>query len=226
MVFFHKKTVILSLIIVCCSCSSIRHVVPLESGQSRVSASLGGPITKIGDNFYPVPFLTLGYNYGIEHNLDLEAGVNFTDLFFGVTAIDAGINWHPLQQYRFRPGLYVSLKGTFTTQFKKETSRIFPQIDFGGYWHPSKRQYLYVGMETWIEFHSERYDGNNQKNHLLLNPYLGYIFKQRAWMFQVEGRAFTVNLSNTARAPKNIGFGDRGILGLFIGMSRDFGGTK
>ena len=230
MEFILLRLIGISIIIFCFSCSSIRHVIPLEPGESRISASIGGPITLVGDYYIPVPFLTLGYNYGLKHNLDLEAGFKITDELFGasigVTAIDAGVNYHVFTDCKFRPGLYLSLKGMLTTQFKKENTRFFPLIDFGCYWHPSKRNYIYLGMENWIELHTQRYDGNPQENHILLNPYIGYILQNKKWLFQLEGRAVTINCTNKGRAPKNIGFGDQGIIGVYIGISREFGAGK
>jgi hypothetical protein len=219
-----KSLTTVALSIMFLSCSSIRHVVPLKQGESRISVSIGGPVTKIGESFIPLPFVTAGYNYGLKYNLDIESGINITSLFFGITNIDAGINWHPVVPLLMRPGMYVSLKGVITTNFEKNGTRLFPVNDLGIYWLLFKHQYIYSGIESWVELHDVRYDGNIQKNHLLINPYIGYILEYKTWQYQLEGRVYTPNIPNKGRAVKNKGMGDYGIFGFFLGVSKSFGG--
>ncbi len=206
-------------------CSSVRMVRPLEKGQSAVTVSIGGPVTNVAGNNIPLPMLSAGYNYGICAKLDIEGGLNLTSTLFGLFHLDAGVNWRPLRPEKALPGITLSPKLFAITNFKAGGHRLYPTLTPTLYWDVN-RHYVYTGIENWFEPHSERSDGNDQKHHWLIAPYIGYGYAWKKWNFQIEGRGYTPNLKNTSRAVKNIGFGEYGILGFFIGVGRTIGGGK
>jgi hypothetical protein len=217
---------VFAFILAIVSCSPVRSVRPLEKGQSAVSLSLGGPITQVGKIYLPLPMLCLGYNYGLFETMDIEGGINFTDMLFGIANIEAGANWRPLFPEKFRPGFIVSPRLLAMTDFKPGESRVYPDIGLTAFWKIRKQIYWYVGSDTWIELDSTRDDGNTQKRHLLVAPYIGTDFGNDRWRFQAEFKLYTPNLSNKGRPAKNIGAGDKGIFGVFLGVSRYFGNKK
>ncbi|MFP4417337.1 MAG: hypothetical protein ACOC41_01745 [Chitinivibrionales bacterium] len=205
------------------NCSTVRHVRPLKTGQQQVTLSLGGPITEVGKSYLPLPLLGVGYTYGLRENLSLEGGLGVTSLLFGIMQLDAGCSFFPFKANGWVPGVFISPRFFLITDFEKESLRLFPDLDFGGYWE-YKRHYFYLGLESWFEIHSDRSDGVEQKHHWLAVPFLGYGIEKNRWSFQLEARVYTPNLENTGRATKNIGIGDNGILGVFLGVNRQFGG--
>jgi hypothetical protein len=207
------------------SCSSVRHVKPLEQGSSAASLSVGGPITKVGNIYIPLPLISAGYNYGLIEKLDLETGINVTGLLFGDLHLNAGVNYHPWLAEKLRPGLYLSPEFFFITNLRDGSPRIFPAVDAGLYWD-IRRHYLYCGVESWFEVSTIRNDGNPQNDHWLPIPYVGWGIESKRWQFQVEGKIYTPNQKNTGRPTKNIGIGEHGVLGVFIGASRSFRGKK
>lgn len=215
------KTLIF-IILVCTifSCSSVRHITPLNKNESAVNLSLGGPVTEVGKIYMPLPLSGCGYSYGITQNFSIESGINFTSMLYGILHIDAGVKWYPFIAKNAFPGLFVTPRLFFTTDFKH--NRLFPDLDAGMYWK-FKNHLPYTGIESWFEFHKKRSDGNIQKNNCLLIPYLGYGYKHKRWQYQFEMRLYTPNLKNTGRVTKHIGFCNHGILGFFIGISRVFG---
>jgi hypothetical protein len=73
----------------------------------------------------------------------------------------------------------------------------------------------------------ERDDGVAQEHHWLIAPYLGLSATRGRWQFQVEARVYTPNLnSEYGRCVENLGFGDHGILGVFLGIGRTFGASR
>ena len=46
------------------------------------------------------------------------------------------------------------------------------------------------------------------------------------WQFQFETRVYIPNLQNTGRPPTYLGFGEYGILGVFLGVNYIFGKEK
>jgi hypothetical protein len=208
------------------SCSPVRCVRSLEKGQSAVSLSLGGPITQVGKIYLPLPMLCMGYNYGLFETADIQGGINFTDLVFGIANVEAGANWRPLFPENFRPGFIVSPRLMAMTDFKPGASRLYPEIGLTALWKIRQQIYCYVGWDNWIELNDSRDDGAKQHHHVLVAPYIGTDFGNDCWRFQAEVKLYTPNLGNKGRPAKNIGVGDKGIFGVFLGASRYFGTKK
>jgi hypothetical protein len=207
------------------SCSSVRQIRPLDVGESAVNVSLGGPITKyIGDAYLPLPLISVGYNYGLMRTFDLEAGFHVMQAVFGIMHFDIGANWRPLQSRAWIPGLIVTPRFHFMTNFEPDAFSFYPDLALTLAWHPKEFFYPYAGIENWFELRTERDDNVEQPHHWLIVPYAGAVLCRGRWQFQVEARAYTPNLRNTGRGPKNIGFGEYGILGVFLGVGRTFGG--
>lgn len=202
------------------SCSSVRQIRPLDKGESAVTISLGGPITELGDIYSPLPLLSIGYTRGLlSRKLELEMGLHITEGLYGVLMIDGGLNYRPILSSGLRPGIIVSPKVFFTTDFSSSSVRIYPDLNLTSYWKIRQNFFIYLGLENWFEFSQEREDGNPQDNHWLIVPYLGLNCGNEKLLFQFESRVYTPNLKNTGRPTKNIGLGDNGILGFFIGLN-------
>ena len=147
-------------------------------------------------------------------------------MLFGILDLDLGVNWRPWSAQKYLPGLIVSPRIFGMTDFKPNSSRIFPDLGLSVYWNPKKFWYVYTGMENWFEFHDTRNDGNVQEHHWLITPYIGTHAGTERWMFAAECKLYTPNVSNFGRPVKNIGIGKNGVLGIFVGVSRYFGARK
>lgn len=219
---------ILSFILLLSSCSTVRQIRPLDRGQSAMGLSVGGPITEVGKIYIPLPLLCLSYNRGIlDKKLDLETGLQITQILYGILHLDIGVNYRPWQSRKWRPGFIVSPKIFLITDFEKlSTFRAYPDLGLTFFWEVKSNWYLYTGIENWFEFHQTRDDGNKQEHHWLIAPYLGINMGNEKWLFQFETRVYTPNLANTGRPTKNIGFGEYGILGFFLGVNYTFESKK
>jgi hypothetical protein len=210
-----------------CSCSSVRQVRPLDKGESSITFSVGGPITQVGKVTVPLPLLSVGYNRGIiAERLDIETGLHLTQLLFGILDIEAGVNVRPLLAKAGRPGITITPKFFFMTDFKPASARFYPDLGLTLYWDIKQTVYIYTGLENFFELATTRDDRNKQKNNWLIAPFLGVDVGNNDWQLQVEGRLYTPNLSNRGKPTKNIGFGDQGALGVFLGVNHAFGGNR
>jgi hypothetical protein len=203
-------------------CSTVRFVRPIDKGSSAVAVSLGGPITRVAGRYLPLPMLSAGYGYGITDYLSAEAGVHVTSALFGVAHVDAGVNWTPLRARGAVPGVVVTPGLVLLSNFKPHDSRAYPTVTPTLYWEVG-RHLMYTGAENWFERHSIRSDGNVQPYHWLFIPYIGYGISHGRWQFQSEARVYMPNLKNTDGATTNLGFGEYGVFGVFLGVSRTFG---
>lgn len=208
------------------SCSTVRQIRPLNKGESSVALSVGGPITQVGKIYFPLPLISVGYNYGCIDKLDVEAGFHVLFAIYGILEADLGVNWRPWSAKVFRPGLILSPKLFVMTNFKPASLRLYPDIGCTAYWEMAKYRYAYLGLDNWIECHQVRDDGNIQKEHWLIAPYAGMSIGNRLWQVQIEAKWYTPNLINDSRAVKNIGIGRYGIVGVFLGVNRSFGGAQ
>lgn len=208
------------------SCSTLRQIRPLAKGESSAAISVGGPITKVGNSYIPLPLISIGYNYGLVEKLDVEAGINLLSALYGIAEIDAGVNWRPWIARGFIPGLIASPKLFLLTNFTPASLRVYPDVQIAGYWEPWKYKYVYCGIDNWIEHHQTRDDGSPQTNHWLPAPIVGISLGNRQWQAQCEAKWYVPNLINNTRAVSNIGIGNYGALGVMVGVSRAFGGNK
>lgn len=207
------------------SCSTVRQIRPLERGESALTISLGGPITKLGDVYIPLPLLSAGYNRGILSNkLDIEAGLHLTEALYKTLMIDAGVNYRPILSNRWKPGLIITPKIFFMTNFKN--ARLYPSLCITSNWKINSHVYIYTGLENWFEFSKTRDDNNKQKHHWLINPYLGTNFGRDKLFFQIEGRWYIPNKSNQESTTSHIGVGEHGILGVMLGINYIFKGRN
>ena len=214
------------LCMVTLSCSSFRQVRPLEKGESRISLSVGGPFTKAGNLYIPIPLVSLGYNFGLAEKLDVEVGTNFLALLYGIAHVDAGVNWRPLRPKHHVPGLIISPRMFLMTDFGPWNTRLYPDLGCTAYWEIRQYRYVYCGLENFFEPDTKRADGNIQQNNWLIAPYAGISLGNKVWQFQFEAKLYTPNLPNDLHTAKNIGIGDYGIIGVFLGVSRSLGGAR
>jgi len=209
------------------SCTAVRQVRPMEPGENVVNLSLGGPMTKYaGDAFLPLPFLSLGYNRGLTRALDLEAGIDLTHTLFSNPKIDLGVNWRLQQPERWHPGITLSPRLHGVSDFKSAV-RVYPALSMTWAWRATRSLWPYLGMENFFELQWKREDDQFQTHHWLIAPYAGLALCHGRWQYQLEVRVYTPNLDNDyGRAAENLGFGNHGILGFFLGVGRTFGRTR
>lgn len=208
------------------SCSSVRRIRPLPKGQMAISGSVGGPLTSVGDVTIPLPLVSLAVNYGAASRWDLQAGVHLTSAFFGIAHFDAGVNWHPWGSNRFRPGLLVSPKLSFLTDFSPSGFRLYPSCAFTGFWEITPRWAIYTGLDNWWELRVLRTDGRPQEHRWLPTLHLGISLCSKKWEYVLESKLFLPGVDNSGRPVKNVGLDQKGMLGFFIGISRAFGGGR
>ncbi|MBN2036006.1 MAG: hypothetical protein JW768_04620 [Chitinispirillaceae bacterium] len=212
-------------LVLACSCASVRHVRPIETGELTASASFGGPFAgQIG--WAPFPLLGIGANYGIMDNIDVETGWAVTSALFGVCELEGGCNWRPLKPAGGIPGIIASVKLLGTTDFQKGNSRLWPDAGITALWQLHPRLYYYAGMDNWFETHTTRYDGNKQKYHWLPIIHTGLDCGSPAWQWQIEAKWYVPNI-DPLKSPSNpvqtITIGGCGCFGMFVGVSHSFG---
>jgi hypothetical protein len=218
---------LIALLAAAISCSSVRQVRPLDKGESSVGVSLGGPVTQVGGPYIPLPLLSVSYHRGIvARTFDIGGALYLTQALYGIMQLEAACNWRPWHGSTWRPGLIVTPRLFLMTDFSPESFRAYPDLGLTLPWEPKEDWFVYTGIESWFEPHQVRDDGNRQPHHWLIAPSLGTVLGRGPWHYQLEVKLYTPNLANTGRPTKNIGIGDHGVWGVFLGIGRTFGGGE
>jgi hypothetical protein len=204
------------------SCSSVRHVRPIDKGELAAGASIGGPfVGQIGHA--PLPLFSAGINYGITSHIDIESSWEITSALFGILQLEGGCNWRPFVSSGWMPGLIASTKLLGAADFKAGNSRLWPDAGLTAVWRLTPRWYCYTGADNWFETHTIRYDGNKQPCHWLPIIHAGIDFGTNSWQIQLEGKWYVPNINATRHTVRTTGIGTQGCLGVFLGGSYSFG---
>ncbi len=213
-------------------CSTVRQIKPLDPGASSVNLSVGGPFTELFGVFIPLPLLSLGYNYGLTHTLDAEAGLGITQALYGIGELNLGVNYRPLMPKGWAPGLIVSPSLFLAedisplTEFTAKNFRCYPYLGLTAWWNRDGWWRPYISFESWFDLGSTRADSLPQQDHWLIAPAGGIDMESGKWHYQIKIELYTPNLRNWGRAAHFFGPGDKGVFGLFLGVGREFGGKK
>jgi hypothetical protein len=98
--------------LVCGACATTHLARPVGRGNTRVSASLGGPMVEFGAPV-PVPISTLGVAHGVSDALDVGGELHPTAAAFGIAGLSGGVAWHPIPTHRAALTVGASLGGYF-----------------------------------------------------------------------------------------------------------------
>ncbi len=212
------------------ACAPIRRVKPVEVGEHVVSVGFGGPITEVGRDtgaFVPAPILSAGWGYGVHRMVDVDVGLQMSELIVGGLALDAGVNVRPLRPDGARPALIIPVKLHYLLPFRGDpgkTMRLYPELGATAAWQLGARPfYTYVGFQLWFDLAS-RGDGNDVATRVLPSFHIGQTVGTEVWQLSLELRYYTPNVSDQFRLVDVADLGGAGSLGVLIGFSVGFGG--
>ena len=86
------------LLVFSAGCGTTQLLRPVGAGNTRASASLGGPLIVFGGAPVPLPVSTVGVAHGVSESLDLHGDLHPTAAAFGVAGLGLGVAWHPLRR--------------------------------------------------------------------------------------------------------------------------------
>lgn len=220
-----KTLIFIGFVFICLqACSPVRTVKPLQKGEQRVGASLGGPLIKFSGAVIPVPATSINYARGITDKLTAYSSVYTTAALFGVGQVDLGVCRRIFQKDSIA-GLSLNAGFNAGTFFRSGSSRIWPELAFNFYRHYGKRRhFFYTGTGTWIELAAEGTHGREIKNRLLPWFHLGHVWNRGSWSYQLEARLLAPFRSNEDVVVDYLRLsGNRGVSGLYFSINRRIG---
>jgi len=164
------------------ACNASRIVSPLDPGEWRVGAALGGPTV----NTSRLPLISMYAAHGRNEHSSDYAGLSLSSLGFQTIQVDAGRLHRLLPQQGLRPELNANIGGNLMVGLRDGATRVYPHLGNQLVW--SHHHWLpYIGHEMWIDPTYRLVD--NQKGSLLhpsLHSGLRYVGKR--FEFGVEAK--------------------------------------
>ena len=212
----------------CSGCMTMTGARPLEPGEHQVGATLGGPMVNVGGIVTPLPNIVIEGRHGVakplDRNLDVNYGLNATALAFGIAQLHVGGSFMVFEAGGF--GLSVTDRVFFasnviSTSDKAPGTRTLwgaNQTELTASYMLGQ-QLVYLSLSEYLDFGAPS---------LLLTPALGFVFdpgKEGGLMPSLEFRYYAVNRFPEASSADWFP-GDRGALGVGLGLGYRFGGCS
>jgi hypothetical protein len=144
-----------------------------------------------------------------------------------VIQVDAGIVRSLVRPDGWQPGISFSPVLGFAVDVWQGKAKLWPQLDLNAWWeYGERRHYFYAGFSAWIEPAGKRAYGDPQSQHLLPAFQLGNVLSFKSVDFQVELKANNFSQPNRDATISWLGIGGRGGLGVYLGLTKRFGGQK
>ena len=206
------------------SCAPSRFVKPLQKNEKAINLSLGGELIRYGNTVIPIPFTSIVYGQGITDKTTVFGSIHTTSALFGNFQTDIGIVQQLYKNDSLKIGISASPALNFMCHQFKSDARLFPQLDLNFYWNYSKnKNYLYAGISNWFDFTKTKAHKEKQKNHYFFAPQIGHTFVKQKWNYNLELKYISPNLRNNfVVADYYNPFGSKGVIGIYIGISRTF----
>jgi hypothetical protein len=149
-------------------CGTVTAVAPLHSGESALSASVGGPVANVAGMNIPLPYAVARYRYGISDQAGIYAGLHLLAAGLGVAGVDFGFSYHFLKQQGWIPTAG-AIAGVTALIKPGGEQVLLPQLDLVGSYRLGDRFTTYFGSQSMYQF--------SAKPNVVLAPFVGGQFK-------------------------------------------------
>lgn len=181
---------IASLSILLFSCNSQRLIKPLDEGETRVSADVGGPL--IQGLPFPMPLSSVSVAHGLKEQTSLFGGLQVTSLGYQALQFDLGANIGLLRPDKWKPGLSSNLLLNNFFALRSGSFDVFPETSLNAYWSLSEKHFPYFNLSLWYDLAPGSADFEKGR---LLHPTLslGYNYEGKRWVLGLEGKWLNMN---------------------------------
>jgi len=210
------------------ACAPSRFVEPLEYGENAVSVSAGGPIFQNLGYPLPIPMSSITYGRGITPKITSFTSVHVTSLIYKTPLLELGVLYNIREYNKYEspwiPGVSATGMTNFAFSFRGGEAKFWPQLDLNAYWNVFDRNdLLYVGFSNWFEIQKNRAFGEPQPQSWIFSPQIGYGYKFGKYSANLELKMVAPNVSNEDITIDYLKpFGNKGTLGLYLGVYRKF----
>jgi hypothetical protein len=209
-IILHSTAVIFALLSF--HCSATQPVRVLQENETRIAASLGGPVIPLGDITIVLPYSTVGVEHGITSDVTMYGNIHPTTLLFKDLGLDFGAAVRLLRQDHAIPE--VTVKGScyfFWDIARGNNKRIFPTATLNASYSVGERKLLYFGADNLYQVHQPEY---------FVSPFIGFQFPLGETIaLQVETKWMAMNKNTSHGIFEGAGSVDgKGNIGLLFGL--------
>jgi len=215
-----KHLTFLALLAALYACNASRVIKPLEKGEKRIGASLGGPAITYANVPMPLPLSSVTYSQGLDTGITLTASLQTTSMLFGVAHVDATLGIKAYESASGKFGITGSPGIHLLYDFYEGNYRNYPQLEALSWWrYGSKNHLLYGGLGTWIELVRVKAHNEVQDNEFMPYLMLGHQWNRARWSFLAELKYLGFQHNTSRVVVDYVSPANRGALGAYFGAS-------
>jgi hypothetical protein len=204
-------------------CAARTNLRPVGRGNVTVNASVGGPIVAAFGTHMPIPYGTVGANYGIADNCNLTGSLHLLPLAYEIIGMDFGAGIFPVLNDGMIPTvgvhqsimLFGSIKPNVDDRF-----RAYPITSATFAWQFSNGL-VYSGVDLTSILSSADYD--DEAPSFILSPFAGHRWQlSRLTGLLLELKWHGANIRSDQLAVEYTSVGRHGALAPFISIEKRF----
>jgi len=203
-------------------CATSRLVRPLKANEHMIGFSTGGPLFKFSGTTIPMPLSSFFYARGFTEKTTGFGSLHTTSLLYGVFQTDIGVCHQLYQNDELRLGVSANPVLNVAIDRWEKHLKVWPQLDVNAYWElkPSE-SFLYAGFANWFELSAYKEVNDTKRfRHWIISPHLGFQYHRNRWVFTIESKVLAPHVNNTSNVVEYTGVGDRGAVGIYLGVNR------
>jgi len=208
-------------LILLASCASIKTIEPMQKGEKKLTADLGGPLIRFSGIPIFMPLSSLGGAYGINNNVSAFASLHTTSLMYRTLQLETSVN---TSLYRFGKSGISANWGAYTFFTLRDSKMAFyPYADFNYYLHyHAKPHYAYFSFTPIFEIHRKKAFDEPLNSRMIPNLTLGHrwVSEKHEWGVELKWLNFVADNRNIV--VDYIAPGKKGALGLYFSFTKKF----
>ncbi len=203
------------------SCSSVRIIKPLNKGEKRAFADIGGPLVQFNNIPIFLPLSSVGYAYGMNQKFSVITGIHTTSLLFGTLQTELFSNIR-IKEFK-NTGISANVGGYYFLGLREYKSSLYPMFDFNFYWNYSnKPRYLYVSCTNLFELHHSKAFGEPIAQRLIPTLSVGHRWEKEKHEWGIELKYINFVKDNRNIVVEYISPTHYGTLGLTFSFTKKF----
>ena len=204
-------------------CAAHTNLTPVGKGKVDAAISFGGPFIPVAETKIPTPYLSIGTNYGLTENINVDGNLHITPLFYQLSGFDFGATWFPSLNEGFVPTWGIQPRLLMLASFKNDIEnrfRAYPLISSSAAWQLGGGL-IYAGLDFVIPLTKPDYDYESEK--VIFSPFAGY-----RWSLGDNLRLLTelkwhgANIQANQLAVEYITIGGYGAFSLMLSLEKRF----
>lgn len=149
-------------------CSATNPVRVLKEGQTRLTASVGGPIVPETSPIGFVPYVTAGLANGLTDDVTIHGNLHLLMAAYAVAGVDVGASYRVVTANNALPEITAGAKAmVFTDFFSLQSTRLYPEVFANASWEVCTETLVYAGLHCTMQ---------PSPWQTLLSPMVGTVF--------------------------------------------------